>query len=310
MKGWSAGFSLTAAHQTNEVTDMNGEMIVAGAGGGRQVYMEGVSKSSFYNPVVVGAVFATAEDVANGVVVDEELSPRLGEPAVLGEIIGVEDSGGPIVNGVGIPDWTGGLSMNFSVYGFTLYAMLQGKTGHVLYNEGRVDMMWSSIDDGGYYHGVEGGDWVDWNEGAGTQVYGFDKLSQSIGYGDCNIDEVPVDGYPIGSPEYIDAANEWARTSPYYDANSIQKGDFIKLREISLSYDASRLIQKANINNYIQSFSIGVVANNIWKKYHKSFTGIDSELNSLGYGASPQNMMQSGTMGAPRTISMFVNVRF
>lgn len=312
MKGWSAGFSLIGAFQTNKVIDLNGEIIMAGAGGGRQVYMEGEEKNAFYNPVITGAIFATAADVTNGVLVDEELSPRAGELALLGEIIGVEDSGGPIINGSGIPKFIGSLSMNFSAYGFTFNAMFQAKTGHVLYNEARVDQMWAAIDEGGYYHGDPNAEWVGFNEGAGTQSYLFDELSQSIGYGDFNIDPsvVPVGGYEIGSQEYIDAANEWARTTPYYDANCIQKGDYIKLKEISLSYDATKFLQKSKLKDVVDGFSIGIVATNIWKKFHKSFTGIDPEINSLGYGASPQNMMQAGNIAPPRTISLFINVRF
>jgi len=306
--GWSANFSLLYSYQENEVIDMNDEIITGGAGGGRQVYMEGYPKASFYNPICTGALFAPANPTDEHEI-DLWPSPREGI-ALPGEFYNVEWSDGPIFLGTGIPDYVGSFSTTLSAFGFTLYGMFQWKTGFEVYNEGRVDMHWYGLDIGGWYHSEVGSEWVDWNEGAGTQVYRFDWLSQALGMGDCNIDpsEVPLEGFEIGSQEYIDAANEWAQKIFYADANSMQPGDFIKLREVSLSYDCSKLIRKAGLGNTIRGLSIGVVGRNLWQKFDKEFTGLDSEINSLGYGSGPQNMMQSGTIPPSKSISMFFQI--
>jgi len=306
--GWSANFSLLYSYQQNEVIDMNDEIVSGGPGGGRQVYMEGLPKGAFYNPICTGALFAPANPTDEHEI-DLWPSPREGI-ALPGEFYNVQTSGGPIFLGTGIPDYVGSFSTTLSAFGFSLYGMFQWKTGFEVYNEGRVDMHWYGLDVGGWYHSQEGSEWVDWNEGAGGQVYRFDWLSQALGMGDCNVDpnEVPLEGFEIGSQEYIDAANEWAQKIFYYDANSMQPGDFIKLRELSLSYDCGKLIEKAGLGNTIRGLSIGVVGRNLWQKFHKEFTGMDSEINSMGYGSGPQNMMQSGTIPPSKSISMFFQI--
>ena len=301
--GWSANFSLTTSYQENEIIAMEDEIIAQGAGGGRQVYMEGYPKSAFYNPITTGAIFSTSPDD----IIDEAFHPRNGEPCgAVGAIIGVTHSEGPLYLGSGIPDYVGSFSATFNLAGFTLYGMCQWKTGFMLYNEGYIDQIWEGTDEGGWYHGdpnaPEG--WVDWNEGAGTNLYIFDYLSQQIGYGDCNTD---AELLTPGTQEYIDAANKWARGTHYRDANGMQPGDFIKLRELSLSYDASKLMELLGLQNYFQNFSVGVVGRNLWKKFKDDFTDVDSETNSLGYQVGPQNMMQTGTIPLPKTISFFVS---
>lgn len=310
--GWRANFTLTTAFQKNKVTDMGGaNEIRQGPGGGRQVYKEGLPKGAFFNPVALGALFSDGTNVQN-----LELWPSFGEVVAAGVPYDLLISDGPVYLGKSDPDYIGSFSTNLSLGGFTLYGLLEWKTGFYVYNEQRVDMIFSGAFDN-----------PDWANGDGSNVLDWDVLSQELGLGDTN---TGVTELTPGSQEYIDAANQWASTSPFFDANSIQPGDFLKLREVSLSYNFDRLIRSSAIFGYIQGLRIGIVATNLknWFKRSPSkqsitlpdgtkverwiggFTGIDSEINSLGFDDGPQSAMQSGTIPPSRTISGFVTLTF
>ena len=91
----------------------------------------------------------------------------------------------------------------------------------------------------------------------------------------------------------------------FFDANSIQPGDFIKLRELSLSYDVSRFTKSLPVLSDLDGLTVGVSGTNLWAKYHEDFTGVDPEINSMGYHGGPQNMMQAGTLPTPKSVNMF-----
>ncbi|MFQ5822037.1 MAG: TonB-dependent receptor domain-containing protein, partial [Candidatus Heimdallarchaeota archaeon] len=310
--GWRANFTLTTAFQENTVTDMGGaNEIRQGPGGGRQVYKEGLPKGAFFNPVTLGALFSDGTNVQN-----LEMWPNFGEVVPEGVPYDLLISDGPVYIGKADPDYVGSFSTNLSVGGFTLYGLLEWKTGFQLYNEQRVDMIFSGAFDN-----------PDWANGDGSNVLDWDILSQQLGLGDTN---TGVDVLTPGTQEYIDAANIWASTSPFFDANSIQPGDFLKLRELSLSYSFDKLLRKSAFFRYIQGLRVGIVGTNLkswfkrspsirtvrtedgreFKRWMGGFTGVDSEINSLGFDEGPQSAMQSGTIPPSRTISAFVTIAF
>ena len=200
-----------------------------GPGGGRQVYKEGLPKGAFFNPATLGMLFSDGTNVREE---DLELWPNIGEVVPAGEAYATLNSDGPLFLGKADPDYIGSFASNLSVGGFTLYGLLAWKTGFQLYNEERVDQIFNGAFDN-----------PEWGNGDESNVLDWDVLSQQLGLGDTN---TGVALLTPGTPEYIDAANQWAATSPFFDANSIQPGDFLKLRELSLSYSFDKLLSKSS----------------------------------------------------------------
>ncbi|MCL5027968.1 MAG: TonB-dependent receptor, partial [Bacteroidetes bacterium] len=79
-----------------------------------------------------------------------------------------------------------------------------------------------------------------------------------------------------GTPEYIDAANQFARMDPNYYGNFITDADYFYLRELSLSYDFTQLMSEFIPNSYVTGLQAGVSVRNVFKltKYL-----LDPELN-------------------------------
>ena len=98
--GWRANFTLTSAFQENTVTSMGGAgQITAGAGGGRQVYREGLPKGAYYNEIALGALFSDGTN-------ESELEfGKYGEGEIVpaGEIYGIEFSDGDVFIGTNAP---------------------------------------------------------------------------------------------------------------------------------------------------------------------------------------------------------------
>ena len=129
--------------------------------------------------------------------------------------------------------------------------------------------------------------------------------------------------------QYIDAANLYAATSPTADANVIQPGDFIKIREISLSYDFKKLASKSK---FIKGIRLGVSGSNLFSWYKRKadkheietddgqkierwiagYSGLDSEGNAFGFSNNngPQSGIQSGTLPQARTFTSFITLKF
>ena len=79
---------------------------------------------------------------------------------------------------------------------------------------------------------------------------------------------------------------EWTYYSAYYqtvcqstDEDNIQPRDFIKLRELSLSYKMPAKVAKAM---YLQGLDISFAGRNLWRKFKDGFTGPDVETNTNG----------------------------
>ena len=56
----------------------------------------------------------------------------------------------------------------------------------------------------------------------------------------------------------------------------------------------------------LKNLTLGVSGTNLWAKYHEDFTGVDPEINSMGYHGGPQNMMQAGSLPTPKSVNMFI----
>ena len=310
--GWSLNLSTTFSYQENTVTSLGGgEPVAGGPGGGKQYYWEGMPKLAFYNPQNVGALISDGTNVQqNG---DH---PMYGEVMPAGHYYGDVSSetvmnadgtmkhpdGGRIFRGTGTPDYIGSASWNLQWKGFSFYGMFQFKTGMVFYNESR----WNQQGEGMW----AGSDWINTeygtsNPGTGTQDYDHDVLVSKIGWGDTGTGTEPL---TPGSPEYIEAADEYAQYNIAHDANFIEPGDFVRLQELSLSYNMDKMVQKSALKDVFKGMNVGVRGSNLWLKTDDAYHGFDPEINSMGFGDyDPQNAMQAGTIPPPKTWSLFVS---
>ena len=290
--GWKLDLTLTNSFTENNVVSMGGaDPIYGGPGGGKQAFAEGYAKHSFINDINVGAKFSDGTNE-----MENDLHPMYGEVMPAGAYYGDETSDGKVFLGIGTPDKTGSFAFNLNVLGFDFAGLFNWKSGHVLYNEARVDMIWWALD-------MQDGDGSNPEDVCGTNVIRYDELAEMLGFGNHCAGKEEITDY--SSQEYIDAANEYSRTNPFFDANSIQPGDFVKLRELSLSYNLTRFTKSLPILGDLNGLTVGVSGTNLWAKYHEDFTGVDPEINSMGYHGGPQNMMQAGTLPTPKSVNMF-----
>ncbi len=125
------------------------------------------------------------------------------------------------------------------------------------------------------------------------------------------IQSIDFDDYtPLtpGTPEYIELANEFARMDPLYRGNYIFDADYMVLRELSLSYDATNLVSRLGlISSRVRGMTIGVAAKNLfrWSEYEDG----DFEVNAAGARSSAWGV-DYGTVPPARVLSFWVNVGF
>jgi TonB-linked SusC/RagA family outer membrane protein len=96
----------------------------------------------------------------------------------------------------------------------------------------------------------------------------------------------------------------WQFYYSYVTEEAIQPADFIKLREVSLGYTVpSRVVD--NIR-WLDNVSLNFTGRNLWRKFHKDFSGADPEANQLG--ASNAQGWFTYEMPATRTYSFGVTL--
>ncbi|PIB38261.1 SusC/RagA family TonB-linked outer membrane protein [Maribacter sp. 4G9] len=174
------------------------------------------------------------------------------------------------------PDFIGGLTSSLNYKNFRLFVKTDFATGHLVWNHIRAK---------GY-----------------AQTQG--NLNQPI--------EVLQSWTPTNTdtdwPRMVfvnDAKNVWRGNEgrDFRDSNSLQnagssqfweKGDYLALREVTLSYD----VPKQYFNDVIQRLNIYVTGSNL--HYFKSMSGDTPEIGGVQYGAFP----------VPKTITLGLNVTF
>ncbi|MCL6099159.1 MAG: TonB-dependent receptor, partial [Bacteroidetes bacterium] len=98
------------------------------------------------------------------------------------------------------------------------------------------------------------------------------NLGAQIGIG-----TVPgITPYAVGTPEYIAAANAYAKTDGNYPSNYIVDAQFLKLREISISYSFKDFLPDLG-QTYVKDLVLGISGRNLWTS--TPYTGADVELN-------------------------------
>ena len=110
-----------------------------------------------------------------------------------------------------------------------------------------------------------------------------------------------------GTQEYINAANRYARLDPNYASNYIEDAGYLKIRELSLSYNFRDFLPKTNYN-YLKDIVIGVSVLNVWT--FTKYSGADIELNATDNvgNISLARGIDFYTLQHPRVYNMWVRI--
>jgi len=106
----------------------------------------------------------------------------------------------------------------------------------------------------------------------------FETLREQLGFGSPFVDG--IEPLTPGTQEYIDAANAYAKLSTAFPSNQVERADWIKLREVTVSYNLTELINRTDVGNYINSMSLSVGGRNLLTS--SLYSGIDPEVNFSG----------------------------
>ena len=159
-----------------------------------------------------------------------------------------------------LPTYNGALSLNFTFFkNFNLYALADWATGHYILNDTKRFAI--------YYGGLLGG----------PNVKRYRQLEDILGIGDWYDDIEPED---VGSESYVNAAHEYALMDHNYKSNFIEKADFLKVREVSLSYSFRDLLPKLYKTSLISDLVVGFSVRNFWST--SKYSGADVEVNYAG----------------------------
>lgn len=169
------------------------------------------------------------------------------------------------------PDFVGGVTTNLRYKGFNLFVKTDFATGH---------LVWNHINNKGY-----------------GQTQG--NLAQPLVVGDSwtpsNTDtDWPRFVFVNGSKNVWRGGEGELELQQYGNEKFWEKGDYLALREVTLSYD----LPTSYFKGVFERFSIFATGTNL--HYFKSMTGDTPELGGIQYGAFP----------VPRTFTLGLNVTF
>lgn len=197
--------------------------------------------------------------------------------------------------GASVPILTGSFSINFRFFqDFTVSAMLEGAAGHVLYNNTRM---------------------LATNPARGNNPE-YNRLATQLGLPGnaaqpASIRSLPpvqgVERFAPNTDAYRTAAQRFAELDHRHFYNGVEPADWLRLREISLSYNASPLLQNLVGNDIIKSLVFTASARNImlWTRY----SGADVEVSRDG-SRSLSRGLDNYTLQQPRVFNFSLTVGF
>lgn len=162
-----------------------------------------------------------------------------------GEYAGVDVTDERESLGNPIPDHTGSFTMNFRfLKNFKFYLLSDWAMGHSIYNfTKRYSVIFGNNPE-------------------------RDKYEQQM-----------EDNDP-GTDAYIQAAHNYAKLSSTYRSGFIEKADYFKLRELSLSYSFKDILSSLSTYDYVQDVIFGFSARNVFTS--TKYSGADVEINVDG----------------------------
>lgn len=195
---------------------------------------------------------------------------------------------GPVVSdsieflGRSIPTYTGSFGLTFRfLKHFTLYGFMEFATGASIYNLTRSFQ-------------VQFGNDVE-----------FNNLQLAL-FGD-GADIQPT--LTPGTPEYVAAAEKFARLDPNFAGNYITAVDWFRFRELSLRVDATQWVRDLTGTTEIASLNLVFSARNV--ALFTDFFGADPEGNADGgQNAGVDRSVEFNTLMQPRTFTFQLNFGF
>lgn len=185
------------------------------------------------------------------------------------------------------PKWTGGFSINVGYKGFSLYSRFEFALGHTIYN----DLVARTL--GNYqgtfnYFDLQKNAWSPTNLNTDIpKVYYADQVAA-----------------PLGKKNYT-RSNNAGQVLNSNNSRFYEKGDYLALREITLSYDFSRsFLSKTKV---LSQSKIYISTNNLF--YITKFSGPTPE-PPVTPGTSTISGVYAGTYPTPRSFILGVQVSF
>lgn len=224
-------------------------------------------------------IYATqAEADADNAIRDDYMPENSRNQRWAGDVKWVDQNGDGIINGLDrkvigrtTPDFVGGITTSVKYKRFNLFVKTDFATGH---------LVWNHINNKGYGQTqgnlaqpvVVKDSWTPTNTDTDWPRFVFVNGSRNV----WRTGEGPTELQHYGNEKF------W------------EKGDYLALREVTLSYD----LPTEYFNGVIQRFSIYATGSNL--HYFKSMTGDTPEIGGVQYGAFP----------VPRTFTLGLNVTF
>lgn len=184
-----------------------------------------------------------------------------------------DDESGAIGNAM--PDWIGGVRNTFTWKGISVSALIDTRQGGDIYN----------LDE--YYTKAYGTSWLTRDREHPIVVKG---VRESDGQ--------------VNTTEVTDYRTYWSNNSNIDEAN-IQDASFIRLRDVSVSYDFPKaVLDKISLKGLVFTVS----GRNLWLKTSDSFTGSDPE-NSL-YGSGNGQGLSNYAVPSSKSINFALKLTF
>lgn len=260
-RNFGLDFTLINNYQDNEVKDLGGAQPIFD-GFDINVIKEGLAKHEFFTVPILGANFD-----ANGVYT----GPNVGTDRVA--------LGNPV------PKYTGSFSVNIRVFkNLNIYALADWATQLSVFN--LTNQFAFRFGNNPRFRTLA------------TQL-GLAGTTRLQGIARFYSPDPDVQPLTPGTPEYQAAAEEFAQLDWRFDAPFIEDADFLKLREISVSYSLRDILPKLmGGRSYVKDLVIALSATNLWTT--TKYSGADPEINfdgsrSLSRGQDFLTLMQPRT---------------
>ncbi|MDZ7292291.1 MAG: TonB-dependent receptor [candidate division KSB1 bacterium] len=241
-RNFALDLTVIANHQDNEVKSLGGAQPIFD-GFDVNVIKEGLAKHEFYTKTVTGVNYDASGFYSSAQLTTDRVA--LGNP---------------------IPKNTGSFSVNFRfLKNFNLYALADWATEQKMYND--TELFSRRFGNDPEYNKIA------------TQL-GLAGTTKAGGVGSFVTPVAGVTPLTPGTPEYQAAAERFARMDYRYNGNFIESSDYLKLREVSLSYSFKDFLPTFFGGNYLKDVVLGVSGSNLWTT--TKYSGADVELNFDG----------------------------